>query len=56
MKKIRFNASLLNSERLRKIQAEYQKKFAPSKISLASLADLAIEYGVDNAKKKLNLT
>ena len=56
MKKIRFNANFINSERLRKIQAEYEKKFAPLKCSLDTLANLSLEYGADKVRDKLNLS
>lgn len=50
------NCSEINSEKLRKIQTEYKKRFAPAKVSLESLANLAIELGADKVRMKLNLT
>lgn len=53
---LRFNADDLNSARLRRIKAEYAKKFAPAKISLQALANLAIELGADKVRMKLNIS
>ena len=56
MKKVRFNADIPNSRRLRKVKAEYVRKHYPAKISLDSLANLAISFGLDNVRRKLNLS
>ena len=58
MKEIRFNANLENSKELRKLQAEFQRRMAPSKISLDALVNLTIKVGLDRdqVREELKLT
>lgn len=55
-KPARVNTSPTNGEKLRKVQAEYNKKFRPATISIEALNDLSIELGIGLVRKKLNLT
>lgn len=52
---IAMNASKPNSDKIRQIQKDYERRFAPAKIALDAIGNLAIELGVDKVRMKLNL-
>ena len=53
-KKVRFNANLVNSEKLRTVQRAYQKIYGMY-VSLEGLANSAIDFGLEGLRKKLNI-
>lgn len=55
MKEIRFNANLKNSLSLRTLKKEYEEKFSPLKVSLETLSNLSLEYGLGKVREHLKL-
>jgi len=54
-KTARINANAKNSELIRGIQKRYCAKFAPLKVSVEAIADMAMEIGLPLVAKKLNV-
>lgn len=49
----RINANAKNSEAMRKLQKEYNRKKAPMKVAIEHIADMAIEIGLPYVKERL---